>query len=222
MRNGINNDFNHAFLLKAPVLILPRVVLSSSPALSIQLNDGGGGFGPVTPLPPGFGLEPYFLLPLDLDGDGAIDIVDSTRLLAEWGDRRWRELLEQFYGTMREGLEQFRGREIDTTGDGLFASFDGPARAIRCACRTRDAIASLGIAIRAGLHTGECEVLGDKMSGIAVHLGARVAGQAEPGEVLVSSTVKDLVAGSGLSFRDRGLHDLKGIPGQWRLFAANA
>jgi len=149
------------------------------------------------------------------------DIVDSTRHLAEWGDRRWRELLGQFYAIMREGLEQFRGREIDTTGDGLFASFDGPARAIRCACRARQAISSLGIAIRAGLHTGECEVVDDKMSGIAVHVGARVCEKAGPNEVLVSSTVKDLVAGSGLCFEDRGFHELKGVPDEWRLYAVD-
>jgi len=149
-----------------------------------------------------------------------IDIVDSTRHLAEWGDRRWRELLGQFYRILREDLEQFRGREIDTTGDGLFATFDGPARAIRCAYQARKAIGSLGIAIRAGLHTGECDVVGDKVSGIAVHVGARVCGAAGPNDVMVSSTVKDLVAGSGLDFEDRGFHELKGIPDEWRLYAA--
>jgi len=151
-----------------------------------------------------------------------IDIVDSTRLLAEWGDRRWRDLLAQFYRVLRRELDRHRGREIDTTGDGLFATFDGPARAIRCACATRDAVASLGVAIRAGLHTGECERLGDKVSGIAVHLGARVCGSAEANEVLVSNTVKDLVAGSALRFKDRGVHALKGVPGEWRLYAAEA
>ena len=148
-----------------------------------------------------------------------IDIVDSTHHLAEWGDRRWRELLGQFYSILRENLEQSRGREIDTTGDGLFAAFDGPARAIRCACRASKAIGSLGIAIRAGLHTGECDVIGDKVSGIAVHVGARVCATAGPNEVLVSSTVKDLVAGSGLRFEDRGFQALKGIPDEWRLYA---
>ena len=150
------------------------------------------------------------------------DIVDSTRLLAERGDRRWRELLGQFYGILRQELDRYRGREIDTTGDGLFATFDGPGRAIRCACTTREAVGSLGIAIRAGLHTGECELLGDKVSGIAVHLGARVCATAEPNEVLVSSTVKDLVAGSHLRFTDRGAHALKGVPEEWRLYAAQA
>ena len=149
-----------------------------------------------------------------------VDIVDSTRHLAAQGDRRWRDLLAQFYAILREGLERFRGREINATGDGLFATFDGPARAIRCACAARDAIAALGIATRTGLHTGECEVLGDnKVSGIAVHMGARVCATAEPNQVLVSSTVKDLVAGSGLRFQDRGVHELKGIPDPWRLYA---
>ena len=128
-------------------------------------------------------------------------------------------LLGQFYSILRENLEQSRGREIDTTGDGLFAAFDGPARAIRCACRASKAIGLLGIAIRAGLHTGECDVIGDKVSGIAVHVGARVCAAAGPNEVLVSSTVKDLVAGSGLRFEDRGFQELKGVPDEWRLYA---
>ena len=148
-----------------------------------------------------------------------IDIIDSTRHLAEWGDRRWRELLGQFYGILRKNLEQFRGREIDTTGDGLFATFDGPARAIRCACSASRAIGSLGIAIRAGLHTGECEVLENKVSGIVVHVGARICATAGPNEVLVSNTVKDLVAGSGLRFEDRGFQQLKDVPDELRLYA---
>ena len=150
------------------------------------------------------------------------DIVDSTKQLAQRGDRSWRELLGQFYAALRAEIERYRGREIDTAGDGLFATFDGPARAIRCACATRQAIAPLGVALRAGLHTGECEVVGDKVSGIAVHLGARVCASAEPNEVLVSSTVKDLVAGSDLRFTGRGVHTLKGVPGGWHLYAAEA
>jgi len=149
------------------------------------------------------------------------DIVGSTELAAALGDRRWRNLLDRFYEETRKYLTIFRGREVDTAGDGFFATFDGPARGVRCACAIRDAVADLEISIRAGLHTGECEVLGDKVSGIAVHLGARVAGRAEANEVLVSTTVKDLVAGSGLEFVDRGAHALKGIPGEWRLFAAS-
>jgi pimeloyl-ACP methyl ester carboxylesterase len=148
------------------------------------------------------------------------DIVDSTRQLAERGDRSWRELLARFYALLRRELARFRGREIDTAGDGLLASFDGPARAVRCAARIRDEVTMLGLSVRCGVHTGECEVLGGKVGGIAVHLGARVCAAAAPNEVLVSSTVKDLVAGSGLRFADRGERELKGIPGQWRLYAA--
>ncbi|MBI5015216.1 MAG: adenylate/guanylate cyclase domain-containing protein [Deltaproteobacteria bacterium] len=150
------------------------------------------------------------------------DIVGSTEQAAQWGDRTWRELLEGYYQSARRELERFRGREIDTAGDGLFASFDGPARAVRCAEAIGAAVRLLGMEIRAGLHTGECEVIGDKLGGIAVHIGARIASQAGPGEVLVSSTVKDLTAGSGLRFEDRGAHVLKGVPGEWRLFAVAA
>lgn len=147
------------------------------------------------------------------------DIVGSSERATELGDRRWRELLEAHHAAVRRELERFRGREVDTAGDGFLASFDGPARAIRSARATVDAVRSIGLEIRAGVHTGECEVIGEKLAGIAVHIGARVAGQAGPGEVLVSSTVRDLVAGSGLEFEDRGQTALKGIPGEWRLFA---
>ena len=147
------------------------------------------------------------------------DIVDSTATAAELGDRRWRELLERHHITVRGQLARYRGREVDTAGDGFFATFDGPARAIRCACAVTEAVRELGIDVRAGLHTGECELLDDKVAGIAVSIGARVASRAQPGEVLVSSTVKDLVAGSGISFTDRGVAELKGVPGEWRLFA---
>jgi class 3 adenylate cyclase len=150
------------------------------------------------------------------------DIVGSTERATEVGDRRWRELLEAHHRAVRRQLERFRGREIDTAGDGFLASFDGPARAIRCAEAAVDAVRGLGLDIRAGVHTGECEVAGDKLAGIAVHIGARVAGQAGPGEVLVSSTVRDLVAGSGLEFEDRGSAELKGIAGEWRLYAVSA
>ena len=147
------------------------------------------------------------------------DIVGSTAKLAELGDRRWRDLLQQHHALVRQHLVRFRGREIDTAGDGFFASFDGPARAIRCALAITDAVRDLGLDMRAGLHTGECEVVNGKVGGIAVHIGARVAAQAGPGEVLVSSTVKDLVAGSGIRFHERGLADLKGVPGEWRLYS---
>ncbi len=148
------------------------------------------------------------------------DVVGSTEHAAALGDRAWRDLLESYHACVRQELNRFRGREVDTTGDGFLASFDGPARGVRCACAIRDAVKTLGINIRAGLHTGECEVMGEKIGGIAVHLGARVAAKARSGEVLVSNTVKDLVAGSGLRFTDRGVHTLKGIPGEWRLFSA--
>jgi class 3 adenylate cyclase len=150
------------------------------------------------------------------------DIVSSTERAAAVGDRRWRELLDGYVGVARRQLERFRGREIDVAGDGLFAIFDGPARAIRCACAIRDAVRQLGLEVRAGLHTGECEVAGSKVSGIAVHTGARVAAAALPQEVLVSGTVRDLVAGSGIRFDDRGSHVLKGVPGDWRLFAVTS
>ncbi len=149
------------------------------------------------------------------------DIVGSTERAAALGDGRWHELLVRYQTLARRELESHRGREIDTAGDGVLAAFDGPARAIRCACALRDAVRALGIEVRVGLHTGECEVIGPKLGGIAVHIGARVAAQARAGEVLVSSTVKDLVAGSGLRFLDRGVHVLKGVPEDWHLFAVD-
>ena len=147
------------------------------------------------------------------------DIVQSTARAATLGDRKWRELLEKFQSMVREELKQHRGREIDTAGDGFLAAFDGPARAIRCAAAVRAGARSQSLEIRAGVHTGECELIGDKLGGIAVHIGARVAAQAAPGEIVVSQTVKDLVAGSGLAFAERGAHALKGVPGEWRLYA---
>lgn len=147
------------------------------------------------------------------------DMVGSTERSAALGDKGWSDLLEAHNRVIREELDRFRGREVDTAGDGFFATFDGPARAIRCACAMRNELARLGIEIRAGLHTGECELVGDKVRGVSVNIGSRVASLARPGEVLVSSTVKDLVAGSGLEFTDRGVHTLRGVPGEWRLFA---
>ena len=147
------------------------------------------------------------------------DIVGGTERAAEIGDRRWRDLLETHYAVIRNQIDRFRGREVKTMGDGFLATFDGPARAIRCATASTDAIRALGLDIRAGLHTGEVEVMGDDVGGMAVHIGARVGAKADPGEVLVSSTVKDLVVGSGFEFADRGAHELKGVPGEWRLFA---
>nr|WP_090346632.1 adenylate/guanylate cyclase domain-containing protein [Mycolicibacterium malmesburyense]CRL79238.1 family 3 adenylate cyclase [Mycolicibacterium malmesburyense] len=147
------------------------------------------------------------------------DIVDSTRRAAEIGDRDWHALLDAHDAVVRAQLTRFRGREVNTSGDGFLAMFDGPQRAIRCAMAIRDAVQALGIEVRAGLHTGECEVRGDDIGGIGVHIGARVSALAGANEVLVSSTLRDLVIGSGLTFEDHGAHDLKGVPGEWRLFA---
>jgi class 3 adenylate cyclase/pimeloyl-ACP methyl ester carboxylesterase len=147
------------------------------------------------------------------------DIVDSTRHAAEMGDRDWHALLDAHDAIVRSQLARFRGREVNTSGDGFLAMFDGPQRAIRCAMAIRDAVHALGVKVRAGLHTGECEVRGDDIGGIAVHIGARVSALAGPSEVLVSSTLKDLVIGSGLEFEERGISELKGVPGEWRIFA---
>jgi len=147
------------------------------------------------------------------------DIVGSTDLAAAVGDRRWRELLDSHHAAVRRELARYRGREVHTAGDGFLATFDGPARAARCAVAIAQAVRPLGLEIRAGVHTGEVELMGDDIGGIAVHTGARVASEAGPGEVLVSSTVRDLVAGSGIAFEDRGVRTLKGVPGEWRLYA---
>jgi class 3 adenylate cyclase/pimeloyl-ACP methyl ester carboxylesterase len=147
------------------------------------------------------------------------DIVDSTRRAAEIGDRDWHALLDAHDAVVRSQLARFRGREVNTSGDSFLAMFDGPQRAIRCAMAIRDAVQSLGIEVRAGLHTGECEVRGDDIGGIAVHIGARVSALAGPNDVLVSSTLRDLVIDSGLEFDERGAHQLKGVPGEWHLFA---
>jgi class 3 adenylate cyclase len=147
------------------------------------------------------------------------DIVDSTRRAADMGDRDWHALLDAHDAVVRSQLARFRGREVNTSGDGFLAMFDGPQRAIRCAVAIRDAVQTLGIQVRAGLHTGECEVRGDDIGGIGVHIGARVSALAGPNDVLVSSTLRDLVIGSGLEFEERGTHALKGVPGEWRIFA---
>jgi class 3 adenylate cyclase len=147
------------------------------------------------------------------------DIVGATAKAAGLGDRRWSDLLARHHRLVRDALVRHHGREIDTAGDGFFAAFEGPARAIRCAIEITAAVRELGLQIRAGVHTGECELADGKVSGIAVHIGARVAAEAAPGEVLVSQTVRDLVAGSGIEFADRGLTELKGVPDRWRLWA---
>jgi class 3 adenylate cyclase len=146
------------------------------------------------------------------------DIVDSTRRAAEIGDRDWHALLDAHDAVVRSQLARFRGREVNTSGDGFLAMFDGPQRAIRCAMAIRDSVKALGVEVRAGLHTGECEVRGDDIGGIGVHIGARVSALAGANDVLVSSTLRDLVIGSGLEFEERGAHELKGVPGDWRLF----
>jgi class 3 adenylate cyclase len=150
------------------------------------------------------------------------DIVDSTGHAAQLGDSAWRQLRERHDALTRSQLERHRGREVKQTGDGFLASFDGPARAIRCACSIREEARELGIEIRAGLHTGECELIGDDIAGMAVHVAARVGARAQPSQVLVSGTVKDLVLGSGIEFLDQGTHELKGVPGEWRLFVVQA
>ena len=147
------------------------------------------------------------------------DLVGSTERAAAAGDRAWKDVLERHHALVRRELARHRGMEVDTAGDGFFATFDGPARAIRCARAIGEAVRELGLEVRAGIHTGECEVAAGKVAGIAVSIGARVSALAQPGEVLVSSTVKDLVAGSGIEFEDRGERELKGVPGRWRLYA---
>jgi class 3 adenylate cyclase len=147
------------------------------------------------------------------------DIVDSTGRAAELGDRRWREVLDAHDAVVRQELERANGREVNTTGDGFLAVFDGPARAVRCAAAIVRTVRAFGVEIRAGVHTGETEVRGDDVAGMAVHIGARVMGFAGPGEVIVTSTVRDLVVGSGIGFEDRGRHALKGVPGEWQLLA---
>ena len=151
-----------------------------------------------------------------------LDIASSTERAAALGDTAWRNLLNSYYAIVRKELARFRGKETNTTGDSFLATFDGPARAVRCALAIALAVRQLGIEVRAGVHTGECELMGDNVGGIAVHTGARIMARAEPGGVLVSGTVKDLVSGSGIDFQDYGVHQLKGIPGEWRLLAARS
>ena len=147
------------------------------------------------------------------------DLVGSTERAAQLGDRAWTDLIERHHALVRRELDRFRGRELDTAGDGFLASFDGPARAIKCGQALAESVRALGLEVRSGIHTGECELAGDRLRGLAVHIGARVAALASPGEVLVSSTVRDLVAGSGISFRDGGLHELKGVPEPWHVYS---
>jgi class 3 adenylate cyclase len=145
--------------------------------------------------------------------------VGSTEYAAQLGDRGWRDVLNRHHSSVRSELGRYRGIEVDSAGDGFFCRFEGPARAIACARRIVEGASELGLDVRAGVHTGECELVGEKIAGIAVVTGSRISALAASGEVLVSSTVKDLVAGSGFAFEDRGEHDLKGVPGTWRLYA---
>jgi class 3 adenylate cyclase len=149
------------------------------------------------------------------------DLVGATARAADLGDSAWRDLLTRHHEVIRREITRYRGREVDTAGDGLFATFDGPARAIRCADAIRSGLRDLQLDVRVGVHTGECELVGEKPAGIAVHTGARIAAAAAAGEILVSSTVRDLVAGSGISFEDRGMHALKGVPEEWRLYTVS-
>src|SRR5438067_5285772 len=147
------------------------------------------------------------------------DIVGSTDLAASMGDGAWSRILDAYYGVARRELKRFHGKEIDTAGDGLFAAFDAPAQALECGREIVEAMWKMGIAVRAGLHAGECERMGKKVGGLAVHIGARVAGLAGPGDVVLTSTVRDLALGSGTRFEERGSHSLKGVPNQWQVFA---
>jgi class 3 adenylate cyclase len=151
-----------------------------------------------------------------------VDIVDSTRKAAQLGDRTWRDLVDSYYSVVRNELERTRGRLLDTAGDGVLAAFDGPARAIRAGLEIAERVQRFGLTLRAGVHIGEAEIVGDGLRGITVHIGSRVASKASESEVLVSSTVRDLVVGSGFRFADRGSHALKGVPGRWQLFSAQA
>jgi hypothetical protein len=146
------------------------------------------------------------------------DIVGSTEMQASLGDHSWKDLVQRHHATVRHSLDRWRGTEVDTAGDGFYATFDGPARAIRCAQEIRDRVHDLGIEVRVGVHTGECEIINDKVGGIAVTIGARIAAMAGPSDVLISQTVKDLVAGSALTFADAGEHELKGVPERWHLY----
>jgi len=222
-------------LVQAPTLVLhvresPFLPLAHGRYLAehikgatlVELPGGDIGYGPETAIEVEeflTGQRPRIEVDRILTTVLFTDIVGSTARAASLGDRRWRSLLDAHDKAVRDELRRFRGREINTTGDGFVASFDGPARAIRCAQAIAEATGKLGIEIRTGLHTGECEVRGEDLGGLAVHIAARVGAAASPGRVFVSGTVKDLVVGSGIDFADRGVHDLKGVPGTWKLFS---
>ena len=194
---------------QAELKVMPKGVLSSPEVLSAVVDEIRRFVGVEPPMPE---LDTVLATVL------FTDIVGSTERAAEMGDRRWRELLDEHHRVVRRELERHRGREIHTAGDGFLITFDGPARAIRCALSIHQALRAVGIEIRAGLHTGEVELQGDDIAGIAVHTGARVASEAGAGQTLVSRTVVDLVAGSQLTFEDAGEHVLKGVPDRWHLY----
>lgn len=233
--------------IRVPTLVMYRVGAGYSPAqkngryLAEHIPTARLVELPGADLPPAWGDQERLFSELErflreteagrapeLDADRVLatvlfsDLVDATAHASRLGDRAWRELLQTHHELIRAHLGYFRGKEIDTAGDGFFAIFDGPARAIRCACAIRDTLRELDLQVRVGLHTGECELVDDKVGGIAVHIGARVASLAQADEVLVSRTVKDLVAGSGIELDDRGEHALKGVPGEWHLYAVTA
>jgi class 3 adenylate cyclase len=207
-----------------------RDVSHSTRWVPFCITDSGIEFTVIPAAPPAMGLD-QLLLRVDrqvsehervLATVMFVDIVGSTERAAQVGDRRWQDVLKGYFDLVRRELGNFQGREISTTGDGLLAVFDRPERAVRCACRIRDSVRSLGLEVRAGVHTGELQLTEGNIAGIAVHIGARVASQANPSEVLVSSTVRDLISGSGISFIDRGIRALKGVPEEWHLFAARS
>jgi class 3 adenylate cyclase len=196
-----------------------KLVKLPGPDHLVWLSDADAILGEIEEFLTGVrqGIEPDRVLATVL----FTDIVGATEQAARLGDRRWHDLLDSHHSLVRRELSRFRGREVNTAGDGFFAAFDGPARAIRCACAISDGVQSLGLKVRAGIHTGECEIMGEEIGGIVVHIGARIAALASPGEVLVSRTVKDLVAGSGVTLRDYGVKSLKGISHEWHIYSVS-
>jgi pimeloyl-ACP methyl ester carboxylesterase len=196
-----------------------KLVKLPGPDHLVWLSDADAILGEIEEFLTGVrqGIEPDRVLATVL----FTDIVGATEEAARLGDRRWHDLLDSHHSLVRRELSRFRGREVNTAGDGFFAAFDGPARAIRCACAISDGVQSLGLKVRAGIHTGECEIMGEEIGGIVVHIGARIAALASPGEVLVSRTVKDLVAGSGVTLRDYGVKSLKGISHEWHIYSVS-
>lgn len=236
-RMQIDLDVSHALpAIRVPTLVLSKEDLRE-PAEEVAREIPGAEYSLVPGLGRAIQENDFALEAIDAFLEGSLprripetvlstilftDVVGSTERAGQLGDRDWKALLERHNELVRVELARFRGVELDTAGDGFFASFDGPARAIGCAREIVERMPELGLEVRAGIHTGECERVGGKLAGLAVNVGARVSGAAGPGEVLVSQTVKDLVAGSGIAFEDRGAHELKGVPGEWRLYAVSS